>query len=250
MSTVDTGLNSNIAILIKDIYPKLSDKFKWKPKSDAQLLRYGRLYTWAMGVLIILLALHLAKQEGQGIFEIMLDIGALLLIPIQIPLMWGLFIRKTPSWAALLSIGCGLTVSVIAFLNIPLDYFGFPPDAEWTFQVKLFGVLGAGSLGFFLSIPFAPAADSAHRAKVDSFIKTMKTPINFETEVGEGNDTAQLNVIGKFGAAIAAFIALMLIIPNPLEGRFVIAALALVIGSVSALMIKAGSGKVSKRGEL
>ena len=78
----------------------------------------------------------------------------------------------------------------------------------------------------------------------------MKTPINFETEVGEGNDTAQLNVIGKFGAAIAAFIALMLIIPNPLEGRFVIASLALVIGSVSALMIKAGSGKVSKRGEL
>jgi len=45
MSTVDTGLNSNIAILIKDIYPKLSRKFQWKPKSDNQLLRYGRLYT-------------------------------------------------------------------------------------------------------------------------------------------------------------------------------------------------------------
>jgi len=48
-------------------------------------------------------------------------------------------------------------------------------------------------------------------------------------------------VIGKFGAAIAVFIAFMLIIPNPLEGRFAIAALALVIGSVSAFMIKAGS---------
>jgi len=241
MSTVDTGLNSNIAILIKDIYPKLSRKFQWKPKSDNQLLRYGRLYTWVMGVLIILLALHLAKQEGQGIFEIMLDVGALLLIPIQIPLMWGLFIRKTPSWAALLSIGCGLTVSIIAFLKIPLANFGFPPDAEWTFQVKLFGVFGAGTLGFFLSIPFAPARDSAHRQKVDSFIKTMKTPIDFETEIGEGNDLAQLNLIGKFGISIAAFIALMLIIPNPLEGRLVIAVLALVIGIISTLMIKAGS---------
>jgi len=155
--------------------------------------------------------------------------------------MWGLFIRKTPSWAALLSIGCGLTVSIIAFLKIPLANFGFPPDAEWTFQVKLFGVFGAGTLGFFLSIPFAPARDSAHRQKVDSFIKTMKTPIDFETEIGEGNDLAQLNLIGKFGISIAAFIALMLIIPNPLEGRLVIAVLALVIGIISTLMIKAGS---------
>lgn len=241
MSTVDTGLNSNVAILIKDIYPKLSRKFKWSPKSDHQLLTYGRLYTWTMGVLIILLALHLAKQKGQGIFEIMLDVGALLLIPIQIPLMWGLFIRKTPSWAALLSIGFGLTVSVIAFLKIPLANFGFPTDAEWTFQVKLLSVLGAGSLGFFLSIPFAPAVDSLHRKKVDDFIKTMKTPIDFETEVGEGNDLAQLKVIGKFGAAIAIFIAFMLLIPNPLNGRLSIAALSLIIGCISALMIKAGS---------
>jgi len=41
----------------------------------------------------------------------------------------------------------------------------------------------------------------------------------------------------------------MLFIPNPLEGRLAIAVLALVIGSISALMIKAGSKAVSKRGE-
>jgi len=76
----------------------------------------------------------------------------------------------------------------------------------------------------------------------------MKTPIDFETEVGEGNDLAQLNVIGKFGAAIAIFIALILFIPNPIEGRITIAALALVIGTVSVLMIKAGSSQISKNG--
>ena len=241
MSSVDTGLNTNVAILIKDIYPKLARQFNWEPKSEHQLLRYGRIYTWVMGGVIILLALHLAKQKGQGIFEIMLDVGALLLIPIQIPLMWGLFIRKTPSWAALLSIGCGLTVSIVAFLNVPLVNFGFAPDAEWTFQMKFFGVLIAGTLGFWLSIPFAPAKDSPHRIMVDSFIKTMKTPIDFETEIGEANDTAQLNVIGKFGAAIAVFIGFMLIIPNPLEGRLAIALLALIIGIISAVMMKAGS---------
>ena len=241
MSSVDTGLNTNVAILIKDIYPKLARRFKWAPKSEAQLLRYGRMYTWVMGVLIIFLALYIAGQKGKGIFEIMLDIGALLLIPIQIPLMWGLFVRQTPTWAALSSIGCSFTVSLMAFLNFPLSNFGFPPDTIWTFQIKFFGVLGAGSLGFLLSIPFAPAVGSPYRNKVDAFMTTMRTPIDFKTEVGESNDLAQLRIIGRFGAAISAFVAMMLIIPNPISGRLAIAGLALIIGTISVLMMKVGA---------
>lgn len=240
MSTMDTGLNTNVAILIKDIYPKITRRFNWKPKSDSKLLEYGRIYTWVMGVFIVLLALYMAQAKGKGIFEIMLDVGALLMTPIQIPLMWGLFIKRTPSWAALLSIGCAFTVSLMAFLNIPLSTFGFSPEATWTFQMKFFGVLAAGSLGFLLSIPFAPPKGSPHRAMVDEFITTMKTPIDFKNEVGDGNDLAQLKVIGIFGAAIAIFIAIMLILPNPAGGRLAIGALALIIGSISALMIRAG----------
>ena len=245
MSSMDTGLNTNVAILIKDIYPKISARFKWKPKSETELLRYGRVYTWLMGGVIIVLALYLAQAKGKGVFEIMLDVGALLMNPIQIPLMWGLFIRRTPSWAALLSISCALTVSLMAFMNVPLSNFGFSSDVTWTFQVKFFGVLAAGSLGFLLSVPFAPAKGSAHRDMVDTFIKTMKTPIDFEAEVGESNDLAQLRTIGWFGAAIAVFIALMLFIPNPADGRLAIIVLALIIGSVSALMIQAGSKAIA-----
>ena len=247
MSTMDTGLNTNVAILVKDIYPKLLRRFKWKPKSESELLRYGRLYTWLMGVFILLLALYLAQQKGKGIFEIMLDVGALLMSPIQIPLMWGLFIRRTPSWAALLSIGCAFTVSLMAFLNVPLSTFGFSTEATWTFQAKFFGVLAAGSFGFLISIPFAPPKGSEHRNMVDQFITTMKTPIDFDAEIGQSNDLAQLKVIGWFGAAIAVFIALMLIIPNPVDGRLAITTLALIIGSVSALMIKAGSKQLRSK---
>jgi len=230
MSTMDTGLNTNVAILVKDIYPKLLRRFKWKPKSESELLRYGRLYTWLMGVFILLLALYLAQQKGKGIFEIMLDVGALLMSPIQIPLMWGLFIRRTPSWAALLSIGCAFTVSLMAFLNVPLSTFGFSLEATWTFQAKFFGVLAAGTFGFLISIPFAPLKGSEHRNMVD-----------------QCNDLAQLKVIGWFGSAIAVFIALMLIIPNPTGGRLAITTLALIIGSVSALMIKAGSKQLRSK---
>lgn len=245
MSTMDTGLNSNVAILIRDIYPKLKRRFNWSSKTETELLKYGRLYTWFMGVFIILLALYMAQAKGKGIFEIMLDVGALLMSPIQIPLMWGLFIKRTPPWAALLSIGCAFTVSFLAFMDVPLSSFGFSSEATWTFQAKFFGVLAAGSLGFLISIPFAPSKGSAHRAMVDQFITTMKTPIDFEAEIGVGNDRAQLKVIGWFGAAIAIFIAAMLIIPNPPTGRLAIAALALIIGGVSALMIRNGANNES-----
>ena len=246
MSSMDTGLNTNVAIMIKDIYPKLVRRFKWEPKSEAVLLGYGRALTWIMGVFVILLALNLAQNEGKGIFEIMLDIGALLMSPIQIPLMWGLFIKRTPWWAALVSIGCGFAVSLIVFLKVPPSFFGFGDAAIWTFQMKFFGVFFAGSLGFLITIPFAPAIGSEHRNQVDKFIARMKTPINFETEIGEGNDLTQLRVIGRFGLAIALFIAAMLIIPNPASGRLAIAILALIIGGISGLMIWRGKRALNR----
>ena len=248
MSSMDTGLNTNVAIMIKDIYPKLVKRFKWTPKPETVLLGYGRSLTWIMGVLVIFMALFLAQQKGKGIFDTMLDIGALLMSPIQIPLMWGLFVKRTPWWAALLSIACSFSVSLFIFLDERdmLDFLIASLDINWTFQKKFFGVLSAGTLGFLLSIPFAPEVGTPHRNKVDAFIKKMKTPIDFKTEIGSGNDMAQLRVIGRFGLAIALFIAAMLIIPNPVEGRMAIATLALIIGGISGLMIWRGKRALNR----
>ena len=71
----------------------------------------------------------------------------------------------------------------------------------------------------------------------------MKTPIDFEEEIGEGNDLSQLTIIGWFGAAVSVFISLLLFISNPIDGRIAILVLALVIGCVSILMIRAGKPK-------
>jgi len=251
MSSMDTGLNTNVAILIKDIYPKLSRNLKWQPKGDKELLRFGRLYTWFLGVMMMSVALYFAQQDGKGIFEIMLDVGALLAVPIAIPLLWGMFFRRTPSWAGLASIRFAFMVSCIAFFEIPLTYFGlsasFNESITWTYQQKLFGVFGAGTFGFFISMIFAPAKQSEHRKKVDDFFTLMKTPIDFEKEIGAGNDLRQLTTIGKFGVAITGFISLFLFIPNPIKGRLAILTLVLSIGIVSVLMLKFGRGPKSKQ---
>ena len=256
MSSMDTGLNTNVAILIKDIYPKIARKLRWRAKGEFELLNYGRILTWLMGFLVVVLALYFAQQDGSGIFEIMLQVGTLILMPITIPLMLGMFIRQTPWWAALFSIACGLTFACIAYFEMSLTYFGFSQaysnQFEWHFQQQFFGVFGAGTFGFLVSTLFAPKSDSAHRLKVDKFFLTMKTPIDFEKEIGEGNDMRQLTAIGGFGLAVSGFIALMLIIPNALAGRMAILALAVGIGLISLLMLKAGkastgTGKTSER---
>ena len=245
MSSMDTGLNTNVAILIKDIYPKLARRLNLAPKDETELLRYGRIMTWLMGILIILMALYLSGQEDRGIFEIMIDVGTLLSMPISIPLLWGMFIRRTPWWVALFSIGCALVYSALAFFEVPLTYLGLSQAIsdgfDWNFQQKFFGVFAVGSFSFLIAIFFAPAIESKHRKHVDRFFEIMTTPVDFATEVGKANDDKQLTIIGRFGAAIAGFVALMLIIPNPIEGRLTIAALALIIGGISALMIRPGS---------
>jgi len=144
----------------------------------------------------------------------------------------------------LLSIGMAFIPSCLIVFEIPLSAIGFSQEFSdgftWRYQDKLFSVLIAGTFGFFFSMLFAPTEGSDHRRMVDKFFKTMKTPIDFEKEIGEGNDTKQLTAIGGFGASVAVFIGLLLFIPNPIEGRLAILALALVIGGVSALMIWAG----------
>lgn len=255
MSSMDTGLNTNVAILIKDIYPKVSRLGKFKPKMEAELLRYGKILTWIMGILVVFLALYFAQQDGSGIFGIMLQVGTLLLMPITIPLMLGMFIRRTPWWAALLSITCGLIYSALAYFEVSLTYFGFSQQIsdtfQWNFQQQFFGVLAASTFGFLISILFAPSKSSAHRKMVNKFFVKMKTPIDFETEVGEGNDVRQLLIIGRFGLAVTVFIFLLLLIPNPIEGRIVISILAIVVGIVSGLMIQAGTRlNIKKRDDL
>ncbi|MEP2600447.1 MAG: hypothetical protein ABJH28_03120, partial [Paraglaciecola sp.] len=199
MSSMDTGLNTNVAILIKDIYPKVAKRLRGKPKAESELLNYGRILTWVMGFLIVLLALYFAQQDGSGIFDIMLQVGTLLSMPITIPLLLGMFIRQTPWWAALMSITCALAFSCLAFFEVPLTNLGFSQtfsdQFEWSFQQQFFGVLGTGTFGFLISTIFAPAKNTPHRLMVDAFITRMKTPIDFEKEIGEDNDLTQLTAI-------------------------------------------------------
>jgi SSS family transporter len=241
MSSMDTGLNVNAAIMIRDIYPNLCRWWGRQPSPEENQLKYARWITLVLGLIIILLAIYFSQQDGKGIFEIMLDMGALVATPMAVPMFWGMFVRRTPSWIAFGSIGCAVVPSILGFFSGSLF------ESEWTFQMKFFSVFFTGSGAFLAALPFAGGLSKERAKGVDEFFRRMHTPIDFGKEVGEGNDGSQLTILGRLGLGVGIFVALMVALPNQTAGRLTILALATVISIVSVSMIWIG-GQNKARG--
>ena len=234
MSSMDTGLNVNAAILIRDIYPNWCRWRGRKPSPEENQLKYARWITLALGLIVILLAIYFSQQDGKGIFEIMLDMGALVATPMAVPMFWGLFVRKTPSWIAFAAIGCAVVPSTLGFFSGSLF------ETEWTFQMKFFAVFCTGTGAFLAALPFAGGLPEEREKGVTEFFRRMHTPIDFAREVGEANDASQLTILGRLGLGVGLFVGLMVALPNEAAGRLTILVLAAVISLVSVSMIWIG----------
>ncbi len=235
MSSMDTGLNRNAAIITQDVYPALCKRLGKKASEGVGRLWIGRMFTLCFGAGIIALALYFSGQDGKGIFEFMLDIGAMLGIPLAVPLLLCLFVRNVPPWAAIFAIVAALIPSALGYYSA--DLFG----QKWSFQSQIFINIAVGSIAFMGTTLFWRKASEEYRQRVDAFFKQMHTPVDFEREVGAGNDDVQLRMLGRFGLAITVFIAALLLVPNSGQGRLAILAMVGFIGLVSGAMLRAGN---------
>ena len=234
MSTMDTGLNKNAAIFIKNIYPALKKIFKFRDLSPEKMLLMSQIFSTIFGIFGILCAIVFAAITGLGQFELVLLVGALLGVPMAVPLFWGIIIRKTPQWAAACSITFGFAASLTAYFSEEL--FG----AKMVYQDKVFFIMVLGSIGFFISMLFAKYNSDAYNKKVDGFFKKMNTPVDFEKEVGKANDLSQLKIIGVFTLLIGVFIALLMIPAKDALGIICPLFISLVVSAFGIIMIIIG----------
>jgi solute:Na+ symporter, SSS family len=224
LSSLDTGLNRNAAVAMRDIYPLLCRLMRRPLADERRQLLLSRLVTAFFGACIVSCAIYFSNLSGRGIFDIILKIGVLLSLPLTVPLMWAMFVRRVPAWSALFSAGTGLCYSwVITHLSF-----------ELSFQQGVFGGLLVGSSSFLVTRFFWSGAPADYREQVEAFFTRMHTPVDFEKEVGQANDYMQLRMIGWFTVAVAAFIGLLLLIPNNLTGRL---SILFVAGTVMAMGI-------------
>ena len=141
-----------------------------------------------------------------------------------------MFIRRAPSWSAMVSVVVGLIGSAVGF------YSEWLFERAWYFQEVVFVNVAASALAFMATMPWWSKAGAAYRGQVDAFFERMHRPVVFEQEVGVGNDRRQLRVMGRFAVVIGLFVIGLVLLPNDLVGRLGILFVGGFVALVGGLM--------------
>src|SRR5690606_10375624 len=154
MSSMDSGLNRNAGIFIKNFYQPVL-----RPRcTDRELVLAGRIATGVLGSLVVLAALNFSRMENLGLFDLMLQFGTLVAVPYSIPLVLCILVKKTPAWSGWTTVVVGLITSFLTTRFLGPEWleatFGLDPLSAndrnyWTVASALFLNTAAGTAWFF-----------------------------------------------------------------------------------------------------
>jgi Na+/proline symporter len=227
MSSMDSGLNRNAGIFVKNFYyPVLR-----KRASDGELLWAGRVVTLLFGGLVICAALWFVALEELPIFDLMLQFGALVGLPYSIPLVLGMFVKRVPPWAAWSTMLIGFGVSYLVKNVIDPDLFRqlMAMEGELTANETSFYFYTASVLGnlviaggwYLFTTQFYQKASADSQQRDAAFFERMSTVLVTSEGTADGSerDVQQRMLLGKLCLVYGGCIMLMALIPNGLEGR-------------------------------
>ncbi|WP_135383882.1 sodium:solute symporter family transporter [Vibrio tasmaniensis] len=255
MSSMDSGLNRNSGIFVKNFYEPIL-----RPKAtEKELMVVSKLTSTFFGIAIILVALFINSLKGLSLFDTMMYVGALIGFPMTIPAFCGFFIRKTPDWAGWGTLVVGGVVSYFVGFVITADmiqnWFGLNEltGREWADLKVAIGLIGhiVFTAGFFVlsTLFYKPLPE--HREKdVDKFFNNLATPLVAESNEQKKLDNKQRRMLGSLIAVAGVGVMTMFVLPNPMWGRMVFVLCGLIVFSVGLLLVKAVDDKVEQQDEV
>jgi SSS family solute:Na+ symporter len=224
-SAMEPGLNKNAGIFVMNFYKPILRK----NASDKEYLLVGKLASLFFGGLVIIAALVIERMKGVGLFDVMMLFSSMVAIPFLMPLIWGVIIKRTPSWAGWSTVLVGLTVSLVTskFLDLDLVRRVIGLDTPFTkreiddvlFFTSLLLNVGISSLWFFATTLFARWNSPDLNRQEDAFFERMDRPVVSEPRETRVMDKAQLKTLGVLGFPYGGFLALLAFVPNPMTGR-------------------------------
>ncbi|MGA3007607.1 MAG: transporter [Opitutaceae bacterium] len=227
MSAMDAGLNSNSGIFIKNFYQTIL-----RPKAaERELLIAGKITTVALGVVIIALATVASQRPNLPLFRLNLDFGILVTLPQAMPLVLGLFIRRTPAWS-------GWTTWLVGFIAgyetrqhftfrwaMHLFYPSHVNPGPWEHQnwnqgAAALVITGVCTAWFCFTRFFYNREAGAYQAAIAEFSRKIETPVDYDREESSAaTDSKQSWLIGWLCIPYGVAICLLALIPNPPAGR-------------------------------
>ena len=246
MSSMDSALNKNAGIFVRSIYQPLLARNN-KKADDERLLKVGRLVSFISGLLVIAVALFFRSLSELSLFELMMSVSTMIQVPLLIPLIFGLFIKKTPQWAPWVTVALGLFVSwaVLNLLTPELvaNWMGLEQSLTRRESVDMNLMLTIAAhlfitAGFFCSTSFFYKEEKdKHRQEREKFFVDIETPVIADSEQDE-YDRQQRDKLGSMVMAMGIGVSLMALIPNPMWGRLVFVLCSLAICVIGVLLKK------------
>ena len=246
MANMDTGLNRNAGIFIKNFYSPIL-----RPRAtERELMLASRVCSIIFGLLIIGIGILIALFRTANLFNYVIVLGVLLGTPLTVPLAWGMLIKRTPPWAAWSTVLAGFFVAAMFRFAIPVTWFPYlmgwhrplSPTAsqDVMFVSMTLAVLIIASGWYLFTMRFADRSPVPYKKDVEMFFKDMNTPIDPMAEGVPGEDYRQCRVISRLCLVYGSAMLLAMLIPNTLGGRLCFMAIGIAILTISLLLHLAG----------
>jgi Na+/proline symporter len=253
MSAMDGGLNKNAGFFVKNFY----QPYVRPEAGERHLLLVGKLSTLLLGIVIIMAGLLFAAWKGTNIFKQMTLYSGLVGLPVTIPLVLGLFIKRAPGWAGWSTVVVTLGASLLTHLLLTPEragnVFGFALNSKdtyyWDFLSGTLINILVGCTWFLGSCMFAARRPIEEQTRVNEFFQKIHTPVDFEKEEGAGSDNLQAKVMGLLCLIYGGFLLLLMAIPNPWTGRLAFAFCGAMMAGIGCLLSRASRAKGVKEAE-
>ncbi|MEN8229128.1 MAG: sodium/solute symporter [Bacteroidota bacterium] len=154
VSTVDSSLNALSTIFTLDIYVK-----RFKPKAgQKEIIRTGRVVTFAGAIISVFIAIGISKLEGRDIFILFESILGFLAPPMAAVFLMGVLWKKATPAAANTVLSAGSVISIGIGL---LSLLGIPDQAFWPHPLLLSFFIFVGLLVLIFVISKATSINYA-----------------------------------------------------------------------------------------
>jgi Na+/proline symporter len=204
-------------IFAKDLY----QGYLRPEASDRHMLVASRVTSLLVGLVMIGVALVFA-QGATGVFTLLFVLESIFLIPLGLPLLYGMLVRRGPWWSAVFAYSVGACTSLV--VNVYLNrYLGWNLNETYLIGIPAITT----TVAFFLPVALVEPT-AAFAARVGEFFAKLATPVDTSTELGVAgvSGRGQLAIVGKVTTGIgAACFAMLLASPTPRD-RAIVAAYA------------------------
>jgi SSS family transporter len=242
MSAMDSGLNRNSGILVRNIYKPLL-----RPgASETELLLVARLVTLGLGIWMIVVGVWFSKLNTLPMFEWTLLVAGLISIPMTMPLVVGMFVKRTPSWAAWSTILVGLLTAYLVKFQVDPQWIGrlvgvtgelsAQEARDVQFAAMVVSVSFVTIAWFLVSTRFYRGASERSKAEAQAFFEDLERPVTADSSEHRHTDALQYKSLGWLCLAYGAFTFAGILIPNELGGRLCFAFCGGSVAGVGALL--------------